>query len=330
MRRYIGYRHQSLTRRVDCNENTHNATAFRRESHECVTLVAYPVRTTELLGFTAFNPIYLAQSSASKNRFFVGGALRTSLSTIYALGKRIFVYEQRSEESQALLGFTRSFAFAQDDSPGTCRVRTQGKLRNVRVPMKYVCLIVYLLLGVFPLLPSSPLAAPPEEAATDTKEESTAGPAPGAAPPSPQDEEAEDTTAEEEPMVRKVVWDINIRTTPQDLLIQLRAIRETYNDLVLREIEPDMVFLFRGGSVQWLAQQRRQRSGYSPQVIQEIIALLADFQKRPGVRMEADLVARELIQDEAKDLLPGIKPIQNGYVALIEYQAQGYGTISLY
>lgn len=196
--------------------------------------------------------------------------------------------------------------------------------------MKYVCLIVYLLLGVFPLLPSSPLAAPPEEAATDTKEESTAGPAPGAAPPSPQDEEAEDTTAEEEPMVRKVVWDINIRTTPQDLLIQLRAIRETYNDLVLHEIEPDMVFLFRGGSVQWLAQQRRQRSGYSPQVIQEIIALLADFQKRPGVRMEADLVARELIQDEAKDLLPGIKPIQNGYVALIEYQAQGYGTISVY
>ncbi len=143
--------------------------------------------------------------------------------------------------------------------------------------------------------------------------------------------EAQQTPPAEEPdTTRKVVWDINIRTNPQDLLIHLKAIRDTYDTLVGQALEPDMIFLFRGQSMTWLAQNRRRRSGYSQDVIQEIVTLVADFQKRRGVRMEADVVARELISEEAKRLLPGITPIKNSFVALINYQTQGYSMISLY
>ena len=142
--------------------------------------------------------------------------------------------------------------------------------------------------------------------------------------------ETQQTPPPEEPdTTRKVVWDINIRTNPQDLFIHLTAIRDTYSELVRQGLEPDMIFLFRGESAQWLAENRRRRSGYSPEVINKIIALVADFQKRRGVRMEADVVARELISEEAQRLLPGITPIKNSFVALINYQTQGYSMISL-
>lgn len=87
-----------------------------------------------------------------------------------------------------------------------------------------------------------------------------------------------------------------------------------------------MVFLFRGPSVRLL---RRKQPSWSKAAVQEVTRMLADFQKLKGVRMEADPVALESAAKEARQLLPGIKPIKNGFVALIEYHAQGYATISL-
>lgn len=129
-----------------------------------------------------------------------------------------------------------------------------------------------------------------------------------------------------EKRVAKVVWDIKVRTTPQVLKAHLKDIREAYNELVRDKIEPEMVFLFRGPSVRLL---RRKQPSWSKTAVKEVTRMLADLQKLKGVRMEADPVALESASKEAKQLLPGIKPIKNGFVALIEYHAQGYATISL-
>ena len=126
--------------------------------------------------------------------------------------------------------------------------------------------------------------------------------------------------------VAKVVWDIQVRTTPQVLKAHLKDIREAYNELVREKREPEMIFLFRGPSVRLL---RRKQPSWSKTAIQEVARMLADFQKLKGVRMEADPVALESASKEARQLLPGIKPIKNGFAALIEYHAQGYATISL-
>lgn len=144
-----------------------------------------------------------------------------------------------------------------------------------------------------------------------------------AAETSPSETEESKTTAKR---VAKVVWDIKVRTTPETFKAHLKDIREAYDELVRQEIEPEMVFLFHGPSVRLL---RRKQPAWSKTAVQQVTKMLADFQKLKGVRMEADPVALETAEKEARQLLPGIKPIKNGFVALIEYQTQGYATISL-
>lgn len=137
--------------------------------------------------------------------------------------------------------------------------------------------------------------------------------------------ESEEPQAAEK-RIAKVVWDIKVRTTPEVFKAHLKDIREAYDALVRDEIEPEMVFLFRGPSVRLV---RKKQTAWSKAAIAEVTRRLAEFQKLKGVRMEADPVALETAEREAQQLLPGIKPIENGFVALIEYHAQGYATISL-
>jgi len=146
---------------------------------------------------------------------------------------------------------------------------------------------------------------------------------PWAAETSPIESEESEAT---EKRVAKVVWDIKVRTTPEVFKAHLKDIREAYDALVREKIEPEMVFLFRGPSVRLL---RRKQPAWSKTAIQQVTKMLADFQKLEGVRMEADPVALETAEKEARQLLPGIKPIKNGFVALIEYHTEGYATISL-
>lgn len=135
-----------------------------------------------------------------------------------------------------------------------------------------------------------------------------------------------DEARAEQTRVAKVVWDIKVRTSPQVFKAHLEDIREAYDELVRQNIEPEMVFLFRGPSVRLVT---RQQPSWSRAAIEEVTRMLAAFQKLEGVRMEADPVALQTAEKEARQLLPGIRPIKNGFVALIEYQAQGYATISL-
>ena len=64
--------------------------------------------------------------------------------------------------------------------------------------------------------------------------------------------------------------------------------------------------------------------------LDEVAALLADLNRRPGVRMEACSVACRIFGVKTESLLPGIKAVGNTFVSLIGYQTQGYGTIPIY
>ncbi len=127
----------------------------------------------------------------------------------------------------------------------------------------------------------------------------------------------------------KVVWDINMGD-PKKMVLYLKVIRETYDDLVRQDVMPDMVFAFRGKSVLLINQDREQVPLEEHDALDQIASLLADLQKRPGVIMEACSVATGLFGVKNENLLPWIKPVGNTFVSLIGYQAQGYGTIAIY
>ena len=127
----------------------------------------------------------------------------------------------------------------------------------------------------------------------------------------------------------KVVWDINMGD-PKKLGLYLRVIQETYDDLVRQGVTPDMIFAFRGKSVLLITTDREGIGLEQHVYLDEMAELLADLNRRPGVRMEACAVACRIFGVKVESLLPGIKAVGNTFVSLIGYQAQGYGTIPIY
>ena len=127
----------------------------------------------------------------------------------------------------------------------------------------------------------------------------------------------------------KVVWDINMGD-PKKLSLYLNVIVETYDDLVRQGVTPDMIFAFRGKSVLLISRNREPIPMEQHIDLDKVAELLADLNKRPGVRMEACSVACRLFGVKAENLLPDIKMVGNTFVSLIGYQAQGYGTIPIY
>ena len=116
--------------------------------------------------------------------------------------------------------------------------------------------------------------------------------------------------------VGKIVWDINMGD-PKKLTLYLRVIQETYDDLVRQNVQPDMIFAFRGRSVQLISTDREAIPLDQHIYLDEVAELLADLNGRPGVRMEACSVACRLFGVKAENLLPSIQAVGNTFVSLI-------------
>lgn len=142
-------------------------------------------------------------------------------------------------------------------------------------------------------------------------------------------EKPADSAALEGVSTGKVVWDIN-SGDPRKLSLYLKVIQETYDDLVRQGVTPDMIFAFRGRSVLLISTEREEIPLEQHVYLDEVAELLADLNKRPGVKMEACSVACRLFGVEAEKLLPGIRAVGNTFVSLIGYQTKGYGTIPIY
>ena len=148
-----------------------------------------------------------------------------------------------------------------------------------------------------------------------------------------QQQEAEDLPIDSmtsaEIVSGKVVWDISIRTTPKDFLINVSSIREAYDALTAFGVEPDMVFVFRGQSIPWLSDSHTQGRSWSSKTINQIKQILVELQDQPGIRMVADAVSGKRIKERAPDLMPSVIVVENAFVELINYQARGYAIIQL-
>ena len=127
----------------------------------------------------------------------------------------------------------------------------------------------------------------------------------------------------------KVAWDINMGD-PRKLSLYLKVIQETYDDLERQGVAPDMIFAFRGASVLLISTDREDIPFEQHFDLDEVAGLVADLNKRPGVKMEACTVACRLYGVKAESLLPGIQAVGNTFVSLIGYQAKGYGVIPIY
>ena len=92
----------------------------------------------------------------------------------------------------------------------------------------------------------------------------------------------------------KVVFDINM-TEPKKMTLYLSVIKQTVDDLVRQNVEPEVILAFRGMSVRLVSKNRDQMELTDFEHLDKIAAQLAGLQKQ-GVRMEACSVATRLFK----------------------------------
>jgi len=126
----------------------------------------------------------------------------------------------------------------------------------------------------------------------------------------------------------KIAWDINMSSADK-LLLYLKVMDETYEDLKRQGVEPDMVLTFRGPSVRLITTERTDvpldEEPHYDGIAEQMQGLLA----KPNVRAEACSVATRLTGVDADTLLPGIEHVGNTFVSQIGYQAKGYAIIPI-
>ncbi len=129
--------------------------------------------------------------------------------------------------------------------------------------------------------------------------------------------------------VGKVVFDIGM-ANPQTLPLYLKVIAQTHADLVRQKVEPKIVLAFHGGAVKLISSNKEAFPMDQQPFLDEIATLIADLQKKSGLRMEACGLATKLMQVDNKTILSGIKVVGNTFVSITGYHAQGYATIPIY
>lgn len=126
----------------------------------------------------------------------------------------------------------------------------------------------------------------------------------------------------------KVVFDINMKE-PKKMTLYLAVIKQTVDDLLRQNVQPDVILAFRGLSVRLISKDREQMELTDFEHLDKLAGQLAELQEM-GVRMEACSVATRLFKVDNHSLLDGIKPVGNTFVSLTGYNAQGYASIPIY
>jgi intracellular sulfur oxidation DsrE/DsrF family protein len=126
----------------------------------------------------------------------------------------------------------------------------------------------------------------------------------------------------------KIAWDINM-SNAEKMLLYLKVMDETYEDLKRQGVEPDMVLTFRGPSVLLITTDRTNVALDDEVHLDGIAAQFQAMLAKPNVRAEACSVATSLTGVDPKTLLPGINHVGNTFVSQIGYQAKGYAIIPI-
>lgn len=115
---------------------------------------------------------------------------------------------------------------------------------------------------------------------------------------------------------------------PQTALLQLQVIRQTFQDKNIRtgKKKPEIVVVFYGPSVKLVSRNREGFTAGDQKALDDYAATIAAMSK-DGVRFEICLIAMKFAGVDPASLLPEVKPVGNGWISLIGYQAKGYSLV---
>jgi len=128
----------------------------------------------------------------------------------------------------------------------------------------------------------------------------------------------------------KAVFDVRAGA-PKSAAIYLDLILQTYRDNSIRAVtgQPEFAVVFIGPAVKLISTNTKN----FPPEDQEHIAKVAGIVKemaRMGIRLEICIYAARLTGVEPATILPEINHVENGWISVIGYQAQGYALVPVF
>lgn len=125
----------------------------------------------------------------------------------------------------------------------------------------------------------------------------------------------------------KVYFDVNVGVGKK-LETRLMLIRKTYGELVEQGGRPEFIIGFRGKASYFVTRSNSYVEPGDLAVKNKIHQWIMIF-KELGIRMEQCQIAADFTGIEAKDFLPEVEVVSNGYVSMIAYHNQGFAQIPM-
>jgi intracellular sulfur oxidation DsrE/DsrF family protein len=125
----------------------------------------------------------------------------------------------------------------------------------------------------------------------------------------------------------KAYFDVNIGE-PGKLLIRLELIDTTYRQLVAAGVKPTIVVGIRGKASYFFTRDENYVLDIDLPVKKKAAAWLERFAAL-GFRLEQCILAAGLHEIDVEDFLPQLELVDNGYIAMIAYQARGYSFVPM-
>ncbi|MGM0552654.1 MAG: hypothetical protein ACQETK_02430 [Pseudomonadota bacterium] len=126
----------------------------------------------------------------------------------------------------------------------------------------------------------------------------------------------------------RILWDITI-DDPDRLISRLSVIEETYDDMLRQDVQPMMIFTFRGGAAGLLARNPDHIELEDASAVTHVHKRLQDLLGRSGVHMEACAIATRRFGLEQQDLIPGVQLVGNTFLSIMGYRHKGYTAIRI-
>lgn len=117
---------------------------------------------------------------------------------------------------------------------------------------------------------------------------------------------------------------------PQSALAHLQVIHQTLQDKDIRigKKKPEFVVVFYGPSVKLASKNRDAFTAADQKVLGDYAATISAMAK-DGVRFEICKIALRMTGVDPSSILPEVKPVGNGWLSLIGYQARSYSLVPL-
>ena len=119
----------------------------------------------------------------------------------------------------------------------------------------------------------------------------------------------------------KAVFDVRINN-PKSAALHLKLIHQSFKGR-------DTVIMFSGPSVKLISENREGFSAEENKLLDEISSKVSEMSK-DGIKLEVCLAATKVFGVDQASLLKEIKHVENGWLSIVDYQANGYYLVPAY